>query len=104
MGHARVAREMTDGAPMRRVGLAIDGRLPAREGALIFQGAEHVGVVTSGGFAPTVGAPIAMGWVSAASAANGTPLEIEVRGKRLSATVAPMPFIPHRYHRQKPGA
>jgi len=100
IGHARVARELAEGAPVRRVGLAIEGRLPAREGAAIFAGNTQVGTVTSGGFAPSVGAPIAMGWVDATHAATGTPLEIEVRGKRIAATVAPMPFVPHTYHRQ----
>ncbi len=100
IGHARVARELAQGAPVKRVGLSIEGRLPAREGAEIFAGAAKVGTVTSGGHSPTLGAPIAMGWVDAAHAAPGTPLEIEVRGKRIAATPAPMPFVPHRYHRQ----
>jgi aminomethyltransferase len=101
MGHARIMKELTDGAPSRRVGLTIEGRLPAREGAPILANGKPVGTVTSGGFAPTVGAPIAMGWVDAAYSVIGTTLEVEVRGKRLSATVAPMPFVPHRYHRAK---
>jgi len=100
-GHARVMKELAEGAPSRRVGLTIEGRLPAREGATILASGKPVGTVTSGGFAPTVGAPIAMGWVEAAHAVIGTALEVEVRGKRLTATVAPMPFVPHRYHRQK---
>lgn len=100
IGHARVAKEAAEGAPVCRVGLAVEGRLPAREGAEIFAADTKVGTVTSGGFAPTVGAPIAMGWVDAAYAAGGTALEIEVRGKRLKASVAPMPFVPHNYHRK----
>ena len=95
-----VLQHLAEGAPARRIGLAIDGRLPAREGAEIFVGDRMVGIVTSGGFAPTVGAPIAMGYVSAFAAAPGTTLEIEVRGKRLAATVVPMPFVPHRYVRK----
>lgn len=101
IGYDRVKADLADGAPTRRIGLAIEGRMPAREGAAIFAGDAAVGTVTSGGFAPTVGAPIAMGWVDAAHAAPGTALEIEVRGKRIAAKVAPMPFVPHRYHRQK---
>ena len=58
------------------------------------------GVVTSGGFAPSLGHPIAMAYVDAAQAAEGAALEIEVRGKRLPARVVPTPFVPHRYHRQ----
>ena len=100
IGHARVAKELADGPGARRVGLSIEGRLPAREGAPIFANGVRTGEVTSGGFAPTVGAPIAMGWVSLPDSALGTALEIEVRGKRIAATVAPMPFVPHRYRRK----
>ncbi|WP_294394791.1 glycine cleavage system aminomethyltransferase GcvT [uncultured Sphingomonas sp.] len=95
-----ILRELAEGAATKRVGFAIEGRLPAREGAEIFAGDAKVGTVTSGGFAPTVGAPIAMGFVEAAHAAPGTTLHIEVRGKRLAATVTPMPFVPHRYVRK----
>jgi aminomethyltransferase len=100
VGHARVMKELADGPGARRVGLRIDGRLPAREGARIFAGSVEVGEVTSGGFAPTIGAPIAMGWVSTPYSAIDTALEIDVRGKRIAAVVAPMPFVPHRYRRK----
>jgi aminomethyltransferase len=95
-----IVRELAEGAATKRVGFAVEGRLPAREGAEIFAGETKVGTITSGGFAPTVGAPIAMGYVAAAHAAPGTRLEIEVRGKRLAATVTAMPFVPHRYVRK----
>ncbi len=100
VGHGRVMKELADGPGAKRVGLRIDGRLPAREGAKIYAGDIPVGEVTSGGFAPTVGAPIAMGWVSLPHAATDTPLDIEVRAKRIAAAVAPMPFVPHRYRRK----
>lgn len=100
IGHARVAKELAQGAPVKRVGLSIEGKLPAREGAEIFAGTQKVGTVTSGGHSPSLGVPIAMGWVDAAHSALGTALEIEVRGKRIPAVVSPMPFVPHRYHRQ----
>ena len=100
-GADRILRVLRDGPVRKLVGLTIEGRTPAREGAEIFAGTRKIGVVTSGGFAPSVGAPIAMGYVDAAHVAIGTKLEIEVRGKRIAATVAPMPFVPHRYHRQK---
>jgi aminomethyltransferase len=74
--------------------------MPVREGAVIFSGNEQVGVVTSGGFAPSIGAPIAMGYVASKYIAVGTALEAEVRGNRVSLTVVAMPFIPHRYHRK----
>lgn len=100
-GADRILALLAKGAETRRVGLAIEGRMAAREGAAIFAGSEQVGQVTSGGFAPSVGAPIAMGYVEAGHAAPGTALAIEVRGRMLAATVTPMPFVPHRYHRKQ---
>jgi aminomethyltransferase len=99
-GADKILKYFAEGAPTKRVGLTVEGRLPAREGAEIFAGDTRVGTVTSGGFAPTVGGPIAMGYVDAAHAAPGTGLEIEVRGKRLAASVTPMPFVPHHYVRK----
>jgi aminomethyltransferase len=99
-GDERVLGQLFNGAKTRRVGLRLEGKQPAREGAEIYSGEHKVGVVTSGGFAPTVEAPIAMGYVPTAQATDGTTLEIDVRGKRLAATVVPMPFVPHRYVRQ----
>jgi aminomethyltransferase len=98
-GHARIAAILAEGPERRRVGLSLEGRLPAREGAPVFAGEEPAGEVTSGGFSPTLGHPIAMAYVAAKHAAPGTPLSIEVRGRRLDATVVPLPFVPHRYHR-----
>ncbi|WP_427964669.1 glycine cleavage system aminomethyltransferase GcvT [Altererythrobacter sp.] len=99
MGHEAVARTLADGPKAKRIGLTLDGRMPAREGAPVFSGDAEVGRVTSGGFSPTLGHPIAMAYVDTALTAEGTALEIEVRGKRLAATVTPMPFVPHRYFR-----
>ena len=98
-GAERINREIAEGTARKWVGLTIDGRMPAREGAAIFTGETEIGRVTSGGFSPTLGHPIAMGYVASEHAGEGTALEIEVRGKRLPATVAPMPFVPHNYHR-----
>ena len=98
-GADKISALLAEGSPTKRVGLALDGRLPAREGALVFAGDEQVGVLTSGGFAPTCGHPIAMAYVAAAHTAPGTTLSIEVRGRRLDAVVTPMPFVPHNYHR-----
>ena len=98
-GADRIIREINEGTARKWVGLKLEGRLPAREGAEVFVGSSKVGVVTSGGFSPTLGAPIAMAYVASAQAAPGTGLEVEVRGKRLAATVTPTPFVPHRYHR-----
>lgn len=100
MGHAAVAKVLQDGPATQRVGLALDGRLPAREGAEVFVGDAKVGTVTSGGFSPTLGHPIAMAYVAAPHAAEGTAVEVEVRGRRLSAKVVPLPFVAHNYHRK----
>ena len=101
LGHAAcMARLEQGGLAQRRVGLALEGRQPAREGAQVFSGDALVGTVTSGGFSPTLGHPIAMAYVDVEFDTVDTPLEIEVRGKRLPAKVVPMPFVPHRYHRK----
>jgi aminomethyltransferase len=99
-GADRILKSLEGGASKKRVGFKIEGRMPAREGAAIFNGASQIGVLTSGGFAPSLEAPIAMGYVQTAFANAGTALEIEVRGKRIAASVTPMPFIPNRYHRK----
>ena len=99
-GAQRILKLLADGTPTRRVGLALEGRMAAREGAPVFAGDTQVGHVTSGGFSPTLGHPIAMAYVKSEQASDGTALEIEVRGKRLPARVVPMPFVPHRYHRK----
>lgn len=98
-GAERIIREINQGTQRKWVGLRLEGRLPAREGAHVFAGAAQIGTVTSGGFSPTLGVPIAMAYVASAHAAPGSALEVEVRGKRLAATVVAIPFVPHRYHR-----
>ena len=98
-GAERILREIAEGTARKWVGLSLEGRLPAREGAEVYAGTAKVGTVTSGGFSPTLGHPIAMAYVDAAHAEAGNALEIEVRGKRLAATVTSMPFVPHRYYR-----
>ncbi|MEO0463199.1 MAG: glycine cleavage system aminomethyltransferase GcvT [Pseudomonadota bacterium] len=102
-GHGAVAARLSDEAEgrlgVKRVGLTLEGRMPAREGAEVYAGDTMIGTVTSGGFSPTLGQPIAMAFIDPAHAAPGTALEIAVRTKRLPATVSPMPFVPHRYYR-----
>jgi len=99
-GAARIQTALTEGPKRRLVGLKLDGRAPAREGAGIVgpDGAE-IGVVTSGGFGPSVGAAIALGYVEPAFAAPGTALALLVRSKSLPASVVPLPFHPHAYFR-----
>lgn len=94
--------EFEHGASRRRVGLAAEGRAPIRAGAELFTdetAPAPIGRVTSGGFGPTLGAPVAMGYVPTASAKPGTRLFAEVRGKRLPVVVATLPFITPRYKR-----
>jgi aminomethyltransferase len=99
-GAARIQRELREGTTRRRVGIRPDGRAPAREGTEILSGSgEPIGRITSGGFSPTLDAPIAMGYVNAAHAALGTALQLVVRGKPLPARVVALPFVPHRYAR-----
>ena len=99
IGAERVLRDLAEGTAQVRVGLSLEGRQAAREGAEVYAGGQKVGVLTSGGFSPSLQRPIAMAYVDRAQAAVGTALEIDVRGKRLPATVTAMPFVPHRYHR-----
>lgn len=99
MGADAVLGALASGTAAMRVGLALDGRQAAREGAAVFAGAQEVGRVTSGGFSPSLGHPIALAYVDTAHATEGTALEIEVRGKRLPARVSALPFVPHRYFR-----
>lgn len=99
LGAERVLRELAEGTPQKLAGLSLEGRQAAREGAEVYLGEQQVGVLTSGGFSPTLGHPIALGYVASAQAQPGTALEIDVRGKRLTARVVALPFVPHRYHR-----
>ena len=99
-GAARILAERADGAAAKRVGVLVDGKQPVREGAAVVgQDDAPVGRVTSGGFAPSVGAPIAMAYVPAAMASPGTPLRLLQRGRIHTGIVAAMPFVPHRYVR-----
>jgi len=99
-GAERILLEREQGPVVKRVGLLVEGRQPVREGAAVLDAdGSEVGKVTSGGFAPTLGAPIAMAYVPAAMAEVGTKIQLNQRGKTHEATVAAMPFVPHRYVR-----
>jgi aminomethyltransferase len=95
-----IMQQVTSGARRKRVGIRPEGRAPAREGAEIAdKNGRVIGHITSGGFGPSLNAPVAMGYVETAFAADGTEIDLLVRGKPLAARVAPMPFVPHRYKR-----
>lgn len=101
-GAERVLTELRQGAPRARVGLRPEGRAPMREGTVLYaeaEGGEAVGHVTSGAFGPTIEAPMSMGYVPQALAAEGTELYGEVRGKRLPVRVARLPFTPANFKR-----
>ena len=99
-GAAVIRDQLENGTTRRRVGIRPDGRAPARALTEIVAGdGTEAGTITSGGFSPTLSAPIAMGYVRKDLAALGTALHLMVRGKPLPARVVPMPFVPHRYVR-----
>jgi aminomethyltransferase len=101
-GAERILHELAIGPTRKRVGLRPEGRAPVRDGAAVLapEGPE-IGTVTSGGFGPTVGAPIAMGYVSAPFAASETPVSLRGRRGPEPARVAALPFVPHRYLRAR---
>jgi aminomethyltransferase len=99
-GAETVEQQITAGPARKRIGLLVQGRAPVREGAELRDGAGRtVGHVTSGGFGPTMEAPVAMGYVETDLAAIDTQLNAVVRGKPLPVTVAKMPFVEQRYYR-----
>jgi aminomethyltransferase len=100
VGAEIILRQLKEGVPRRLVGIRPEGRAPVRAHAEIQdKSGRRIGEVTSGGFGPTVNAPVAMGYVEIAHAAPGTDLRVIVRDKALPAKVAPLPFVPHRYYR-----
>ena len=101
-GTEQILAGLEQGTSRRRVGLKAEGRAPVREGAALFSdgaAAEPIGAVTSGGFGPSVNAPVAMGYLPSARGAAGELAFAEVRGQRLPLRVAPLPFVPNTYKR-----
>ncbi len=95
-----IRRQIADGVTRRRIGLRPDGRAPAREGTEITDAAgAPIGKITSGGFGPSVGGPVAMGYVTKAEAAPDTKVNLIVRGVPRPAVVTRMPFVKANYHR-----
>jgi aminomethyltransferase len=102
VGASKILPQLEGGAPRRRVGLRPEGRAPMREGIELFaaaEGGEAIGQITSGGFGPTLGAPVAMGYVPVALAVPGTLVFGELRGKRLPLSVTPLPFVAANFKR-----
>jgi aminomethyltransferase len=101
-GAAKILAQFDKGAARRRVGLKAEGRAPVRESAPLFAdgtSGEPIGKVTSGGFGPSLNAPVAMGYVPSQLAAVGTTVFAEVRGQRLPLKVSATPFVPNTYKR-----
>ncbi len=99
-GARTIQQQLSEGPSRRRVGILPDGRQPARDHTEIQDGAgKKLGEITSGGFGPSLGGPVAMGYVASPSAAAGTPLILPVRGKPLSAKTVALPFVKHNYKR-----
>jgi aminomethyltransferase len=99
-GDAVLKQQWAEGAARKRVGILPEGKAPARAHTEIADEAGHdLGEITSGGFGPTLGKPIAMGYAAAAAAGIGNAVNLMVRGKALAARIVKMPFVPHRYHR-----
>ncbi|MGE0518508.1 MAG: glycine cleavage system aminomethyltransferase GcvT [Candidatus Binatia bacterium] len=95
-----IMQQLRDGVARKRVGLLPRARVPVRDGAELLDGeGRAIGTVTSGGFGPSLSAPVAMGYVDTPYAAIGTQLTAPVRGKPVPIDVAQMPFVPHRYYR-----
>ena len=98
-GAERILKALSDGPAEKRVGIKPLERAPAREGTVIEIGGEPVGVVTSGGFGPSVDGPVAMGYVRADLAEPGTKIDLMVRGKARAAEVCELPFVKPNYNR-----
>ncbi|WP_026607294.1 glycine cleavage system aminomethyltransferase GcvT [Methylocapsa acidiphila] len=99
-GAEAIARALAKGPARRRVGFLLEGKAPAREGSEVLESSGRaIGRLTSGGFAPSLGRPIGMGYVDAIHATIGAPVSLMTRGKPLAARIVSMPFTPHAYYR-----
>ena len=98
-GAARIQRELKEGTSRKRVGILPAGRAPVRDGTELMAGDKRIGKVTSGGFGPSLGGPLAMGYVETGFAKPSQKLEAIVRGKPLPVQVAPLPFVKTNYYR-----
>lgn len=98
-GADRIQSEIANGVTRKLVGIQPQGRAPARQGVEIQVGDTAIGTITSGGFGPTIGGPVAMGYVSAEHAAPGTQVDLMIRGKAQPATITALPFVQQNYKR-----
>jgi len=100
IGAPRVLKELASGPARKRVGIKPEGRAPARDGTVVTDAAgRQIGVITSGGFGPTAGGPVAMGYVETAFAVPGTSVQLVVRDKPMPASIIKLPFVPNNFKR-----
>lgn len=100
LGAARVRKDIAERPPRRRIGIQPEGRAPAREGTIIQNAkGKDIGVITSGGFGPSHGGPVAMGYVKRRYAKAGTEINLIIRGKVKPAKVVKLPFVPNNFYR-----
>ena len=104
VGANNVLRELRDGTKMKRIALLPEGRGPMREGCQIFESFDSnsaIGFVTSGGFSPTLKKPISMGYIESEFTRTGLKVFVELRGKRMIASISDLPFVSNNYKRKK---
>ncbi len=100
-GADKVLTQLQQGSEKVRAGLLVQGKIPVRDGCEIYDSENlAVGHVTSGGFSPSLGRPIAMASLAPSAAGNGNELYAMVRDRKIVVTVTPLPFIPHRYYKK----
>jgi len=100
LGAARVQKDIAERPPRRRVGIQPEGRAPAREGTIIQNAkGQDIGVITSGGFGPSHGGPVAMGYVKRRYSKVGTEINLLIRGKAKPAKIIKLPFVPNNFYR-----
>ena len=98
IGDTHILPQINNGVPRKLTAIQPTGRAPMRAGTKLFDSeTNEIGVITSGGFSPSLQAPIAMGYVSAENAKQGTSILAQLRGKMVEATIAKLPFVPHGY-------
>lgn len=99
-GYDKLSKQISEGVQRIRITLTPEGRIPAREGTKIFsKEGEEIGIITSGGFGPSVNKPIAMGYIRKGCDQTGNEIILKVRGKDIPALLTAAPFVPHRYKR-----
>jgi len=97
-GAEKIVHQLKEGTRKLRVGIKPDGKAPVREGTEILSpDGRKIGMITSGGFGPSVDGPVAMGYVETAFSAVGTKLQVMLRGTARACDVAALPFVPHHY-------